>query len=186
MSAIAMEKLMNNVEYFDLTIKYLREDDCLRWSCVNKKFSTVVMEKYFHLSLNNKLYLSVLGQLLLNRESKKAKYLGLAEHFLKNGCDSNGYCDQIYLLHEAAKRKDKEFVRVLLQHGANPYLKIWPVGFCSSFNAFHYARAGEGDSLESMERLSYGKGQEPEGWLLSLCREVEDGKKIKNAMISIK
>lgn len=184
MSVIAMEKLMSNVEYLGLTIEHLTEDDCLRWSCVNRKFSTVIMERYFRLNLNNKWHSNVLGCLLLKREPSKNKYLNLVEHFLKNGCDPNGYYeDPIYLLHEAVKRKDKKFARILLKHGANPYLEIWPVAFCSSFNAFHYARVGEDYSFESMECLPYGKGQEPGGWLLDLCQEVEGGKNIKNVII---
>jgi len=184
MPAIAMEKF-DDIPYV-LAIPRIEKRDCLALSCTNKRLSEVIPYEKFRLDWNRKIYPNPLEQLLvthnaIKNEPKGNRYLRIAECFLRDGASPNGFCPDFrcHLLHEAAKRKDKDFARVLLRYGADPYEKISLVWHCYLFNAFHFARVGEGAAFEEVGSFSYDKGSEPAGWLLELCREVEEGKERK-------
>jgi hypothetical protein len=185
MSAKAMEQLQDLVCILSVK-KIQREEASVALSCVNKRLAVAIPYEYFREHWSRKQYSSPLEQLLLaydlaKNKPKGNKYLRIAECFLRDGANPNGFCPQFHchLLDEAAKRQDKDFARLLLRYGANPYLKVSLVGHCSSFNAFHFARQRSNVSFEDMVHLQYERGNEPEGWLLELCGEVEEEKKKK-------
>lgn len=182
MSAIAMMDQPQDLACI-LSVKNIqKEEDCLDLACVNKRLSVAVPYEYFRVHWNQKQYSSPLEQLLLAHDLAKDKpkanrYLRVAEYFLRNGANSNGFCIWFHcpLLHEASRRQNKDFARILLRYGADPYLKVSLNGHCHLFNAFHFEQQGLGLGFEGMVYSEYNQGNEPRRWLLELCREAEEG-----------
>lgn len=181
-------------EYIRYSNKYV-EKDCRALASCNKRLSAgVVFNQYFNCEFLPRLQSGIYSKdplyyIIQHRYRDELldekKHLWVARHYLRDlrkGYDSNDLAEdenprKKTLFQMAVSLGDRGLAKVMLEHGADQYKRV---PFCISggpncnFNAFHWEqKAVQKCSFDSLENVIYSEGNEPEGWLKSLCKQLQ-------------